>query len=87
MIEMRESHQQQLHQLKINLAHMVRNAVGSASVPTTISTMTQIVSPSLLVFSAAGYMAPVVHVPPAASDATATTRRDRGRRAGFGAAP
>ena len=41
MMEMRAAHQQQLHRMEVNMAHILHNAGGSTSVPTIISTMIQ----------------------------------------------
>jgi hypothetical protein len=63
MTELKASHKQQSHQIEVNMAHMARNAGGSKSVPTTISTMTQAAPFSALAYAAIEYVAPPVHVP------------------------
>ena len=65
----------------------LRNAGGPVSVPTTISTMTQAVTPTALAYVAKGYTAPSAKVPPTATSTIAITRRVRGRHEGFAAAP
>jgi hypothetical protein len=87
MMEMGAAHQQQLHRMEQNMAHMARSVGGAATVPTTISTITQPAPPPVPVFAASGYIAPATHAPTATTTTTTTTRRSRGRRAGFGAAP
>ena len=83
MMEMGASHQQQLHQMEVNMAHMAHNTGGPVSKPTTINTMTQVKYAPALAYAAPRYMVPPVHVPPAATSTIATERCSIGCRTGF----
>ena len=82
IMEMGVSNQQQLQQMAVNMAPMVRHSGGHTGVPTTISAMTQIASAPALVYVAAGFVVPPVHVPSTLSATIDTACCDRRRHAG-----